>query len=122
VLNVVCGGSLHVHLPDHYGDRVAHRLMPRDISVHTVEIEPGSRLAQILGTTRTEVRSWHHQGIDRVGDGLRPIAWAEDGLIEAVEHVDHPWCIGVQWHPEMQLEDDAQQRIFRALLDAGSTD
>jgi len=118
VLNVVCGGTLHVHLPDHYGDRVAHRVAPRDISVHSVRIEPDSRLARILGTTHAAVRSWHHQGIDRVGDGLRPVAWAEDGLIEAVEHVEHPWCIGVQWHPEMQLEDIAQQRIFRALIGA----
>jgi putative glutamine amidotransferase len=118
VLNVVCGGTLHVHLPEHFGERIAHRLPPRDTSVHMVEIEPDSRLAQILGTTHTEVRSWHHQAIDRIGDGLRPVAWAEDGVVEAVEHVEHPWCIGVQWHPEMQLEDPAQQRLFRALIGA----
>jgi putative glutamine amidotransferase len=118
VLNVVCGGTLHVHLPEHYGERIAHRLPPRDTSMHTVEIEPDSRLAQILGATHTDVRSWHHQAIDRIGDGLRPVAWAEDGVVEAVEHVEHPWCIGVQWHPEMQLDDPAQQRLFRALIGA----
>jgi putative glutamine amidotransferase len=118
VLNVVCGGTLHVHLPDHYGERVAHRTPPRDTSVHPVRIDADSRLARILGTTHAQVRSWHHQAIDTLGDGLRPVAWAEDGVIEAVEHVEHPWCIGVQWHPEMQLDDVGQQRIFRALIGA----
>jgi putative glutamine amidotransferase len=116
VLNVVCGGSLHVHLPEHYGEQVAHRTAPRNTSMHAVRIDPDSRLAQILGTSEAQVRSWHHQSIDRLGDDLRPVAWAEDGVIEAVEHVRHPWCIGVQWHPEMQLDDPAQQRLFRALL------
>ena len=116
VLNVVCGGTLHVHLPEHYGERVAHRLPPRDTSVHAVRIDADSRLARILGATHAEVRSWHHQAIDKLGDGLRPVAWAEDGVVEAVEHVDHPWCIGVQWHPEMQLEDAGQQQLFRALI------
>jgi len=116
VLNVVCGGTLHVHLPEHYGEHIAHRLPPRDTSVHAVRIEPDSRLAKILGSTEAQVRSWHHQAIDTLGDGLRAVAWAEDGVIEAVEHVEHPWCIGVQWHPEMQLDDDAQQRLFRALV------
>jgi putative glutamine amidotransferase len=116
VLNVVCGGSLHVHLPEHYGERVAHRTAPRNTSLHAVRIDPDSRLAQILGGSEAQVRSWHHQAIDRLGDDLRPVAWAEDGVVEAVEHVRHPWCIGVQWHPEMQLDDPAQQRLFRALL------
>jgi putative glutamine amidotransferase len=116
VLNVVCGGTLHVHLPEHYGERVAHRLPPRDTSMHAVQIDPDSRLARILGRTETQVRSWHHQAIDRIGDGLRAVAWAEDGVIEAVEHVEHPWCIGVQWHPEMQLDDARQQAVFRALI------
>lgn len=116
VLNVVCGGTLHVHLPDHYGERIAHRAPPRDTSMHAVRIDPDSRLARILGTTDADVRSWHHQAIDRLGDGLRPVAWAEDGVIEAVEHVEHPWCVGVQWHPEMQLDDPVQQRLFGALI------
>ena len=118
VLNVVCGGTLHVHLPERYGEAVPHRLPPRDTSMHAVRIDPDSRLARILGRTEAEVRSWHHQAIDKLGAGLRAVAWAEDGVIEAVEHVDHPWCIAVQWHPEMQLDDDAQQNIFRALIGA----
>ena len=71
VLNVVCGCTLHVHQPEHYGERIAHRLPPRDTSVHAVEIDPDSRLAQILGTTHAQVRSWHHQAIDRIGEWVR---------------------------------------------------
>lgn len=118
VLNVVCGGTLHVHLPDVVGDRVTHRAPEKAASCHHVRIDPDSRLAAILGVTECEVASWHHQAIERVGDGLRPVAWAEDGVIEAVEHVEHPWCIAVQWHPEMRLADPVQQRLFRALVGA----
>jgi putative glutamine amidotransferase len=116
VLNVVCGGTLHEHVPDEFGDRVAHRLPPRLTSRHTVRIEPGSRLAGLMGTTHVDVCSWHHQAIDRVGVQLRPVAWAEDGVIEAIEYTAHPWCLGVQWHPEMQLDEPAQQHLFAALV------
>jgi len=116
VLNVVCGGTLHPHVPERFGDRVPHRLPPRQTSRHPVRIEPQSRLASILGTAEVEACSWHHQAIDRIGEGLRPLAWAEDGVIEAVEHSAHPWCIGVQWHPEMQLDEPAQRALFAALV------
>ena len=116
VLNVVCGGTLHPHVPERFGDRVPHRLPPRRTSRHPVRIEARSRLASILGTAEVEACSWHHQAIDRIGEGLRPLAWAEDGVIEAVEHSAHPWCIGVQWHPEMQLDEPAQRALFAALV------
>ncbi|HEX7407629.1 MAG TPA: gamma-glutamyl-gamma-aminobutyrate hydrolase family protein [Candidatus Binatia bacterium] len=118
VLNVVCGGTLHVHVPKRFGDRVPHRLPPRLASRHSVRLEPSSRVGRMLGATQTEVCSWHHQAIDRLGDGLRPVAWAEDGVIEAVEHTEHPWCIGVQWHPEMQLDEAPQRGLFAALVAA----
>ncbi len=118
VLNIVCGGTLHVHLPDQFGETIAHRLPPREPTLHEVRIDQNSRLASILGATRVEACSWHHQCIDRLGDRLRPVAWAEDGVIEAIEHTEHPWCVAVQWHPEMQLDDLYQMRLFRALADA----
>lgn len=116
VLNVICGGSLHVHLPDAVGARIDHRLPERQPTAHHVRLDPDSRLAAILGVSECEIVSWHHQAIDRLGDGLRPVAWADDGVVEAVEHVTHPWCIAVQWHPEMQLGDPIQSRLFRALV------
>jgi len=118
VLNVACGGTLHAHVPDRFGDRVAHRQPPRLTTRHPVRIEPQSRLAHLLGVAHADVCSWHHQAIDRLGAALRPLAWAEDGVIEAVEHTGHPWCIGVQWHPEMQLDETPQQRLFAALVAA----
>jgi putative glutamine amidotransferase len=117
VLNIVCGGTLHRHIPEQFGDAVNHRLPQRVATRHAVRVQPGSRLGTILGTTRFEACSWHHQALDRLGAGLRPVAWADDGVIEAVER-DTPWCVGVQWHPEMQLEDRAQQRLFAAFVES----
>jgi putative glutamine amidotransferase len=122
VLNVVCGGTLHVHIPDRFGDRVSHRHPPRVPAQHAVHVEPESRLAGILAATNLDACSWHHQAIDRVGEALRPVAWAADGVIEAIEHRAHPWCIGVQWHPEMQLDAPASQRLFAALVAAAQSE
>jgi putative glutamine amidotransferase len=120
VLNVICGGTLHVHIPDRFGDAVPHRSPPRVPVRHPVSIASGTRLAEMLAATTVEACSWHHQAIDRLGDTLRPVAWAADGVIEAVEHATHPWCVGVQWHPEMQLEDPVQRRMFKAFVGATS--
>ncbi len=118
VLNVVLGGSLHVHLPERLGETVPHRIPPRETCRHRVVVEPQSRLGKILGRNEIEVLSWHHQGIDRLGKQLRAVAWADDGLVEAVEHVEHDWCIGVQWHPEMDPESEEQRQLFRAFVNA----
>jgi putative glutamine amidotransferase len=122
VLNVVCGGTLHAHVPDRFGDQVAHRLPPRLAARHPVRIASDARLAHMLDATSVEACSWHHQALDRVGDGLRCVAWAEDGVIEAVEHTRHPWCIGVQWHPEMQLDENPQRGLFAALVAAARSE
>jgi putative glutamine amidotransferase len=120
VLNVVCGGTLHAHVPDQFGETVAHRLPPRLPTKHPARIEARSRLAEILAATTVDVCSWHHQAIDRIGDGLRAVAWAEDGVVEAVEHDGHPWCMGVQWHPEMQLGESPHRQLFASLVGAVS--
>lgn len=118
LLNVVCGGTLHEHIPDAFGDTVPHRAPPRVPVRHPVTVAPDSHLAGVLGATRVEAISWHHQSVDRLGGDLRPVAWAEDGVIEAVEHLVHPWCLAVQWHPELQLDDPAQRRLFQAFIAA----
>ncbi len=121
VLNVVCGGSLHAHVPDRFGESVEHRLPPRRPAHHPIRMDPASRLAGILGATSLSVCSWHHQAIDRLGADLRAVGWAADGVIEAVEHTSHPWCMGVQWHPEMQIAEPGPQRMFAALLAVART-
>jgi putative glutamine amidotransferase len=91
---------------------------------HSVEIEPESRLGEIVQSLSLPVNSSHHQSADLVGDGLRVVARCpQDGIIEAVEGTspDH-FVLAVQWHPERSAEDDANSRaIFRALTQAART-
>lgn len=117
ILNTVLGGTLHVHLPDVVGEDTLHRALPRDPIVHPVRIDGTSRLGQVLGE-QADIASWHHQAIDRLGDGLRPVAWAADGVIEAVELEGFEQFTVVQWHPEITADKDAlQQQLFNQLVE-----
>ena len=98
VLNVARGGDLVQHLPDVVGDE-KHKHTPGSFADHDVEVEKDTRLGEILGD-RAPVKSHHHQGIGRLGDGLRESARAEDGTIEAVEDPAKRFALGVLWHPE----------------------
>jgi putative glutamine amidotransferase len=121
VLNVALGGSLHVHVPDVVGDAVQHRVMPLGPILHRIAVDADSTLARIMGTTDIEPMSWHHQAIDRLGDGLRAVAFAPDGIVEAVELSGHPSLIAVQWHPELTAESDpTQAALFDAFVGAAS--
>ena len=110
VLNVALGGDLVQHLPDVVGDG-SHKHTPGVFADHEVELEAGSRLGGLLGE-RAPVKSHHHQGFGRVGDGLRVSAHAEDGTVEALEATDRRFAVGVLWHPEVG-EDLA---LFRELV------
>ncbi len=116
VLNVARGGTLCQHLPPESG----HAPSPGTFGSHPVRLAPGTRLATILGAANggatLDVPTAHHQAIDRLGDGLIPSAWAEDGVIEAVElgpgAGHHPFTLAVQWHPEAGRD----QRLMAALV------
>jgi putative glutamine amidotransferase len=118
VLNVARGGDLVQHLPEVVGDE-KHKHTPGTFADHDVSLEEGTRLAHILGD-RAPVKSHHHQGFGRVGEGLRVAAHAEDGTIEAVEDPSHRFALGVLWHPEagedMKLFEELvrQAREYRA--------
>jgi len=113
VLNVALGGTLITHLPDVVGDRVAHRTADRKPTPHDVAVDAGSRLAGVLGATDVTAASWHHQAVDRLGEGLEVVARAPDGTIEAVEIRGLASLVAVQWHPELTAADDpVQQRLF----------
>ena len=115
VLNVALGGDLELHLPDLRGDQVPHRLPPREPTFHDVRIEADSLLGEIYGQPEFRVCSWHHQELRKLGRGLVPVGWASDGVIEAVVYPDHPFALGVQWHPELQVADEPlQRRLFAA--------
>jgi gamma-glutamyl-gamma-aminobutyrate hydrolase PuuD len=98
VLNVARGGDLVQHLPDVTGDE-RHKHTPGVFADHDVRVEPESRLGGLLGG-RAPVKSHHHQGYGRVGDGLREVAWADDGTVEALEDPSKRFAVGVLWHPE----------------------
>ncbi|MFQ5995656.1 MAG: gamma-glutamyl-gamma-aminobutyrate hydrolase family protein [Acidiferrobacterales bacterium] len=119
ILNVTMGGTLFEHLPEAVGDTTPHRAPPREPTHHTVTIEANSRLATVIHDLEFSCVSWHHQGLRDVADGLNIVAHAPDGAIEAVEMRDHPWLIGVQWHPEITAAEDAvHQRLFDSLVGA----
>lgn len=118
ILNVALGGDLELHLPDVRGEQVVHRLPPRQPVLHDVRVDSGSVLEEIYGANEFPVCSWHHQEVKRLGKELVPIAQAADGVVEGLVHDGHPFVVGVQWHPEMQVADDPMQRkIFEALID-----
>jgi gamma-glutamyl-gamma-aminobutyrate hydrolase PuuD len=111
VLNVARGGDLVQHLPDVVGHE-RHRHTPGVFADHGVEVAGDSRLARAVGGGHALVKSHHHQGYGRIGDGLREVAWAEDGSVEAVEDPSRRFAVGVLWHPEEG--DDA--KLFEALV------
>jgi len=114
VLNVARGGDLVQHLPDIVGDD-KHKHTPGTFADHDVTLEPGTRLSELLGD-RAAVKSHHHQGFGRVGQGLRVAAHAEDGTVEAVEDPSHRFALGVLWHPEAG-ED---RKLFEELVGAAA--
>ncbi len=122
VLNVASGGNLVVHVPDAYGDEVTHRQEnPIRAIEHIIKIDPDSRLAKIMGTTSTNVVSWHHQAVQTMIPGWQIVARAPDGLIEAIEYKYHPWMVAVQWHPEMSPKSLPDCGIFRAFVEAAAS-
>jgi putative glutamine amidotransferase len=118
LLNVAFGGTLVQHLED--GDSpVVHRDEAKQ-AIHGLRVEPGSRLAEALGQVEAEGLSHHHQGLDRLGEGFRAVAWAPDGLVEGIER-DDGWTVGVLWHPESTAAaDPVQHRLLRAFAGVAS--
>lgn len=109
MINVACGGTLYQDILSERPDLIKHDYFPPSFErfriSHRIDIEADSRLAHALGQIH-EVNSMHHQGLDRIGYGLRVVAHAEDGLPEAVEAPALPYVVGVQWHPEELAKTD----------------
>ena len=120
VLNVALGGTLVQDIPSLVPGAVVHEAPGRRTRrAHPVEVAQGSRLAEILGAGPVLVNSFHHQSIDRLGEGLAVTGRAPDGVIEAVEMADHSFVLGVQWHPESFWREPAGfQALFEAHLEA----
>ncbi len=118
LLNVALGGTLEQHLADvpqrldHDRDRV------RADYAHKVHVKEHSRVAEMLEGHNLPVNSHHHQGLETVARPLEEVAWAEDGVLEAVVSREHSWVIGVQWHPEVLTWDPSQRNLFEAFIEA----
>ncbi|MGZ5339364.1 MAG: gamma-glutamyl-gamma-aminobutyrate hydrolase family protein [Thermoleophilaceae bacterium] len=119
VMNVARGGTLQQHLPD-LGQDVLHRQSLTEGTSHPIELLADSRLAKLIGSTRFEVNSYHHQAIDQLGDGLRVVGHAPDGVPEAIEGMTNGFVFGVQWHAEALAERPDQLALFEGLVRAGS--
>lgn len=112
-VNVMRGGSLIQHLPDVVGHE-----QHTGGTLQAYEVDSNSKVSGIIGDTRIEGKSFHHQAVARVGNGLDVVAKNEDGTIEAVEDKSHPWLVGLQWHPERTLEDPKTRKIFTDFINA----
>ena len=117
IVNVAHGGTLEQHLPDRLPDDI-HRGEDGGFSDYQVEVEPGSLAALGAGATRVAVKSYHHQGVARIGAGLRVTARAAgDGTAEAIEDARRRFMLGVLWHPE---EDEADRLIGAFVRECGA--
>jgi putative glutamine amidotransferase len=123
LVNVALGGTLIQHIGDIPGVvQHAPGKFPagQDYALHDVDISPRTKLSKAVGATKVNVASFHHQGIDVVGKGLKVVARSADGLVEGLEHTGRDqWLIGVQWHPEDTASTDpCQQNLYDALITA----
>ncbi len=134
LLSIACGGALVQDLRtewrptdkqastlQHAGDERAGTSQAGNVYRHEIRIQPGSRVARIVGAAKLLTNSFHHQAVrpERMGAGLVATAWSPDGVIEALESpTQERFLLGVQWHPERQLDDEKHRAIFQALAAA----
>jgi putative glutamine amidotransferase len=114
LLGLAEGAGLLQHLPD---DRPGCQPHAGDAQ-HAVRLTAGTKLARILAVEEVSVVSRHHQALDRVPAPWRVAAVDEEGLVEAIEREEHPFAVGVQWHPELSEEGSVHDRLFRGLVGA----
>lgn len=115
LMNVSLGGTLHQELGEFYEESPQLRsVLPRK----QVLLEPQSRLASLFGRRTAHVNALHRQAVKDVAPGLHVAAREANGVIQAVERPEGPFCVGVQWHPEYMPQSSLQMRLFRALIEA----
>lgn len=115
LINVALGGSLYQDIPMQIPNPVNHR------AGHNVSIKPGTLLYNILGGVKTiSIMSAHHQAVKSTGKDLVVSAQSTDGVAEAIEMTDHPFLIGVQWHPERDLDNEQSKKLFKAFINAAN--
>ncbi|MBI9044505.1 MAG: gamma-glutamyl-gamma-aminobutyrate hydrolase family protein [Anaerolineaceae bacterium] len=121
VVNVALGGTLYSHVIEQHPGAFRHDCypgFPRDYLAHTIEIDEGSLLFDLIGNTSTKVNSFHHQGLKMIADSIIPTGYAPDGLVESANLKDHPFGLIVQWHPENLQAYQDMQALFKGLISA----
>ena len=118
VINVALGGTLYTDIADQLPGALKHDFTEKVYLAHSIQVKPGTRLSAILGATRIQATSLHHQGVGQVAERLAPVAWAPDGLVEAVELADHPFGLAVQWHPEWLQDMKEMRNLFKAFIES----
>jgi putative glutamine amidotransferase len=124
LVNVGLGGTLYADISGQRPGAMNHDWdadYPRHYLAHPVEVRPESLLMKILGQPSVQVNSLHHQGIERLASGLKPVAFAPDGLVEAVEQPGHPFGLAVQWHPENLTAHAEMRALFRTFVEASAS-
>lgn len=116
LLNVILGGTLIQHIPDSVENALEHEQKnPRDEPGHAVRVREGTLLHRIVGKEVMHVNSAHHQAVGKTAAGVVVNATSSDGVIEGIELPSHPFCLGVQWHPEYHV-DNADKKIFESFV------
>jgi putative glutamine amidotransferase len=121
VLNVQLHGSLQQHLSSTavHVRRLEGQESRKHQAVHTITVSPGTLLSRIVGSGELRVNSRHHQAVDELGQGIVPVAFSEDGVVEAIEYPARRFVLGVQWHPEDRIDVSKPDReLFEAFARA----
>jgi len=120
VMNVALGGTLYTHIPDQLPGALDHSYPgnKRTVLVHEIKIEEGTHVAEIFGEPIIKVNSLHHQGLKDIAPSVRVAGHTPDGLVEAIELPDHPFGLGVQWHPEWLTDQEGTRNLFKKFVGA----
>ncbi len=120
LINVILGGTLIQHIPDHFSSDLNHEQPPpKHVPTHPIFIKEGTILRGLTTDVEIMVNSTHHQAIDSLGKGLVVSALASDGIIEAAESRDYKFLVGVQWHAEY-LNSQLDRNLFKRLIEVSS--
>ncbi len=119
VLNVACGGTLYQDNSLHGGETFKHmQATDRGDGSHLVHLETGNTFYRLFGDT-VWTNSYHHQSVKEIGKSLQICGCAEDGIVEAIELIDYPFGLGIQWHPEVMFQaEDSMKPLFEGLINA----
>jgi putative glutamine amidotransferase len=118
MMNVAGGGTLVQDIESQVETEIQHASRPENRVRHDVIVEQGTKLASIVPAVELNVNSSHHQAIGILAEGLRVTAHAPDGVVEGIEDPQHPFFVGVQWHPEDMVGEGSAATIFGAFVEA----